>query len=97
MTKSKRISPSTEKVDDKKPRLPPGELANCRKCIYGKLHQWKDGSLKDPLIAQCTARTYNNYAVAESYSCKWFEYYPQYKSKVTTEHNKVRYSPANKL
>jgi len=89
--------PKASKEDVKKPRLPPGLRQCCKHCRHGRLHLYVEGNLKDPLIAQCLLKQYNSYNVADVYTCRYFEFFPDYEKKVIERHNKMHYSTANKL
>lgn len=76
---AKRLRQETTRLDEAK--TPPDGVKRCRTCQYSHLCCYEMSGLKDPVIAKCTIKQYNNYDVANSprkcdyyiYDSRWHE------------------------
>lgn len=78
---ARKVSRKTESQEGKR-KLSPDGVQTCRTCRYSHLCCWEMGNVRDPVIAKCTIRQYNNYDVADSpRRCNYYAYDAKWQDK----------------
>lgn len=79
MRKSAKTDESEEKI---KTRRSQKDVVECRTCKNAQLICWEISNQKDPLIAKCTIKQYNNYEVACcARHCPYYDFDRRWKEK----------------